>query len=185
MKKKDKNTMEVNQSLLNEIAPINGIEYKQNKMRIGEKYAKIYSIIKYPKRINEGWLAKICNIPNTVAVQIFKPSDNTVLIENMSKGIKQSEMIYESSNDALERKRALREIDDGQEILEKVEVKGEVVGYMINLIMVLAEDEELLEKRAKRVENIISAMQLKVRNLAYLLKESYSTISYFKCRYRR
>ena len=45
----------------------------------------------------------------------------------MSRGIRQSEMIYDSSRDALERKRALREIDDGQEILEKVEVKGDPV----------------------------------------------------------
>lgn len=33
-------------------------------------------------------------------------------------------MIYDTAKDVLVRKRALREIDDGQEILEKVEVKG-------------------------------------------------------------
>lgn len=179
MKKIELSEIKVNNSLLNIITPITGMEYKQNKIRIGDNFAKIYTIIKYPKNIKMGWLSKICNIPNTIAVQIFEPSDNTLLIENMSKGIRQSEMIYDSSSDALERKRALREIDDGQEILDKVEVRGETVGYMTNLIMVVAEDEETLNKRCKRVESIICAMQLKLRNLAYLLKESYECIAPF------
>ena len=97
----------------------------------------------------------------------------------MSRGIRQREMIYDSSRDALERKRALREIDDGQEILEKVEVKGETVGYMTNMIMVLADDEETLNKRCKRVESIFCGMQLKVRSLAYCIKQAFQTISPF------
>lgn len=120
-------------------------------------------------------MSKIANIPNTISTQIFEPSDNTLLIENMSKGIKQSEMIYDTSKDILTRKRALREIDDGQEILDKVEVKGETVGYMTIMIMVVAEDEETLNKRCKRVESMLCGMQLKVRSLAHLLKQSFET----------
>lgn len=155
------------------------MEYKQNKLRIGDNFAKIYTIIKYPKNVKVGWLSKLSNIPNTISAQIFEPSDNTLLIENMSKGIRQSEMIYDTAKDVLVRKRALREIDDGQEILDKVEVKGETVGYMTIMIMVVAEDEETLDKRCKRVESIICGMQLKVRNLAHLLKQSFQTIAPF------
>lgn len=155
------------------------MEYKQNKIRLGDNFAKIYTVIKYPKNVKVGWLSKIANIPNTISTQIFEPSDNTLLIENMSKGIKQSEMIYDTSKDILTRKRALREIDDGQEILDKVEVKGETVGYMTIMIMVVAEDEETLNKRCKRVESILCGMQLKVRSLAHLLKQSFETIAPF------
>jgi type IV secretory pathway VirB4 component len=179
MKKTELTGIQTNNSLLNILTPITGLEYKQNKIRIGDNFAKIYTIIKYPKNVKVGWLSKLSNIPNTISTQIFEPSDNTLLIENMSKGIRQSEMIYDSSKDILIRKRALREIDDGQEILDKVEVKGETVGYMTNMIMVTAEDEETLNKRCKRVESIICGMQLKVRSLAHLLKEAFSTIAPF------
>ena len=47
------------------------MEYKQNKMRIGDNFAKIYTVIKYPKNVNVGWLSKISNIPNTISTQIF------------------------------------------------------------------------------------------------------------------
>ena len=179
MKKKEIDAIKQNKNLLNIITPITGLEYKQNKMRLGDSYCKIYTILKYPKNVNYGWLAKISNIPNTISTQIFEPSENTQLIENISRGIKQSEMIYDSSRDALERKRALREIDDGQEILEKVEVNGESVGYMSNMIMVIAEDEETLNQRCKRVESIISSMSLKMRSFAYTIKQAFQTISPF------
>lgn len=180
MKKHEINSIKPNLSLLNILTPINGIEYKQNRLRIGNSYCKIYTIIKYPKNVKMGWLSKLSNIPNTVSIQLFEPSDNTILIENMSKGIRQSEMIFDSSRDALERKRALREIDDGQEILEKVEVKGETVGYMTNMIMIVAEDEEKLNKTCKRVESIICGMQLKGRSLGYLIKQAFQNISPFE-----
>ena len=179
MKKSEINKIQPNHNLLNIITPITGMEYKQNKMRIGDNFAKIYTVIKYPKNVKVGWLSKLSNIPNTISVQLFEPSDNTLLIENMSRGIRQSEMIYDSSKDALERKRALREIDDGQEILEKVEVKGETVGYMTNMVMVVAEDEETLNKRCKRVESIVCGMQLKMRSLAYCIKQAFQTVSPF------
>ncbi len=179
MKKNEINRVQTNHNLLNIITPITGMEYKQSKMRIGDNFAKIYTVIKYPKNVKVGWLSKLSNIPNTISVQLFEPSDNTLLIENMSRGIRQSEMIYDSSKDALVRKRALREIDDGQEILEKVEVKGETVGYMTNMVMVVAEDEETLNKRCKRVESIVCGMQLKMRSLAYCIKQAFQTISPF------
>lgn len=179
MKKTEINAVQTNHNLLNILTPITGMEYKQNKLRIGDNFAKIYTIVKYPKNVKVGWLSKLSNIPNTISAQLFEPSDNTLLIENMSKGIRQSEMIYDTAKDVLVRKRALREIDDGQEILDKVEVKGETVGYMTIMIMVVAEDEETLNKRCKRVESIICGMQLKMRSLAHLLKQSFQTIAPF------
>lgn len=179
MRKNEINRVQTNHNLLNIITPITGMEYKQSRMRIGDNFAKIYTVIKYPKNVKVGWLSKLSNIPNTISVQLFEPSDNTLLIENMSRGIRQSEMIYDSSKDALIRKRALREIDDGQEILEKVEVKGETVGYMTNMVMVVAEDEETLNKRCKRVESMVCGMQLKMRSLAYCIKQAFQTISPF------
>ena len=85
MKKKEIDAIKQNKNLLNIITPITGLEYKQNKMRLGDSYCKIYTILKYPKNVNYGWLAKISNIPNTISTQIFEPSENTQLIEKISR----------------------------------------------------------------------------------------------------
>ena len=65
-------------------------------MRIGETYAKVYTIIKYPQSVRIGWLSKITNIPNTICSLNFSPTDNTLLIQNISKGIRQNEQMVEN-----------------------------------------------------------------------------------------
>jgi len=157
MKKNDINKIQTNHTLLNIITPITGIEYKQSRMRIGDNFAKIYTVIKYPKNIKVGWLAKLSNIPNTISVQLFEPSDNTLLIENMSRGIRQSEMIYDSSKDALVRKRALREIDDGQEIIDMACYKVLMGADGQNL-----QEMKILYKLTEAEEYLIYARQMGV-----------------------
>ena len=179
MKKSEINAMQTNKSLLNIVTPISGLEYKQSSLRIGDNYAKIYTIIKYPKYVTAGWLSRIANIPNTVSVQIFEPTDNLKIISSISKGIRQSEVECETSREPIDRQRALRAIADGQEILDKVDNKGETVGYMTLMLMVVAEDEETLVKRCKRVENKLASMQMKSRSLANLVREAFKTVSPF------
>ena len=62
MKKTDLKTVRENKILLNILTPISGIEYKTNRMRIGDTFAKIYTIVKYPQNVSIGWLSKITNI---------------------------------------------------------------------------------------------------------------------------
>ena len=52
----------VNEALLNIITPM-GLEIKRNSLVIGETTGKIYGIIKYPQKVDYGWLSKITNIP--------------------------------------------------------------------------------------------------------------------------
>ena len=119
-------------------------------MRIGDTFAKIYTIVKYPQNVSIGWLSKITNIPNTISTQIFQPTDNTLLLENISKGIKQNEALLNSINDAVERQRIEREITSAEELIKKIDNDGETVGYMTIVIMVIAETEEELSKRCKK-----------------------------------
>lgn len=119
-------------------------------MRIGDTFAKIYTIVKYPQNVSIGWLSKITNIPNTISTQIFEPTDNTLLLENISKGIKQNEALLNTINDAVERQRVEREITSAEELIKKIDNDGETVGYMTIIIMVIAETEEELSKRCKK-----------------------------------
>lgn len=148
-------------------------------MRIGDTFAKIYTIVKYPQNVSIGWLSKITNIPNTISTQIFQPTDNTLLLENISKGIKQNEALLNSINDAVERQRIEREITSAEELIKKIDNDGETVGYMTIVIMVIAETEEELSKRCKKIETKLSSMQMKIRCLASLVKNSFRCVAPF------
>ena len=133
-------------------------------MRIGDTFAKIYTIVKYPQNVSIGWLSKITNIPNTISTQIFEPTDNTLLLENISKGIKQNEALLNTINDAVERQRVEREITSAEELIKKIDNDGETVGYM-----------------TIKIETKLSSMQMKIRCLASLVKNAFRcVVPFFK-----
>ena len=145
-------------------------------MRIGDTFAKIYTIVKYPQNVPISWLSKITNIPDTISTQIFEPTDNTLLLKNISKGIKQNKALLNTINDAVERQRIERELISGEELIKKIDNDGEIVGYMTIVIMVIAETEEELLKRCKKIETKLSSMQMKIRCLASLIKNAFRCV---------
>lgn len=176
MKKIEIKGIDVNNSLLNIITPTNGIEFFKDKLRIGDVFTKTYCIINYPEVVDIGWLSKITNIPSTVSTQIYTPINNNMLVENIAKGVRQNEMLLESNNEIV-RQRAMKEIAAGQNLLQKIEFDNENVGYMLNLVMVVAEDIETLKERCSRVESIITSLQLKMRGFAGMQRQIYETIA--------
>ena len=47
----------VNEALLNVITPM-GLEIKKNSLVIGENTGKVYGVIRYPQKVDYGWLSK-------------------------------------------------------------------------------------------------------------------------------
>lgn len=45
----------VNEALLNVITPM-GLEIKKNSLVIGENTGKVYGVIRYPQKVDYGWL---------------------------------------------------------------------------------------------------------------------------------
>ena len=109
MKKKEIERIMENQTLLNILSPIGGIEYKKNYFRVGDYLGRVYAITKYPQKVRVGWLESIANIPNTVCTLNISPTEKDTLMQNISKGIRQNEIQYDSIKDA-ERKTGINSV---------------------------------------------------------------------------
>ena len=177
MKKKEMQRIIPNYSLLNFLAPIGGIEYRKNYIRVGDYFGRVYTIAKYPKKVRVGWLESIANIPNTVCTLNISPTEEDSLMQNISKGIRQNEIQYDSIKDEILRQRTEREINDAREIIEKVDVNGETVVYVTICIMVIAEDIDELKQRSKAVQTKLATMQMKGRLLTNLSRNSLKMMS--------
>ena len=86
--KKKEETLPVNEALLNVITPM-GLEIKRNSLVIGENLGKVYGAVRYPQKVDMGWLSKITNIPSTIVSVGITPIDNGSLISAISKSIVQ------------------------------------------------------------------------------------------------
>lgn len=177
MKKKyDTLPIEANEAILNIITPM-GLEFKRNSMYAGENIGKLYGIIKYPPEVNIGWLSKINNMPGTIVCQTFTPTDNSELIQNISSTIRQKTGEAESARDPLVRQRAMKAVEQGENIMKQIDQNGETVGYVSNIIMVTSSDDEQFRQRCRQAETTIASVKCKARGLANLQKNAYKAIS--------
>ncbi len=166
----------VNNALLNIITPI-GLELKRNSLIIGENTGRIYGIVKYPQKVDYGWLAKITNIPGTVVGITFVPIDNGEFISGLSKSVIQNRSAAETAKDPLVRQRAERAAMDGEKIMLQIDQMGETVGTMIISIMAMAREESTFQKICRKSESVIATSKCKTRIMANLQEQSFKSVS--------
>lgn len=174
--KKDTKPTEVNEAILNVITPL-GLEFKRNMMYAGDNIGKLYGIIKYPSEVNDGWLSKINNMPGSIVCQTFSPTDNTELIQNISATVRQKTGEADSTRDPLIRQRALKTVEQGENIMKQIDQNGETVGYVSNVIMMVSNDEERFTHLCRRAESTVSGVKCRMRGLANLQEDGYKAIS--------
>ena len=106
----------VNEALLNVISPM-GLEIRRNSLVIGENTGKIYGVVRYPQKVDTGWLSKITNIPGTLVSIGIQPVDNNALISAISKSIIQNRTAADGAKDPLTRQRSEKAAEDGERIM--------------------------------------------------------------------
>lgn len=174
--KKKEEAFPVNEALLNVITPM-GLEIKRNSLVIGENLGKVYGAVRYPQKVDMGWLSKITNIPSTIVSVGITPIDNGSLISAISKSIVQQRGAADSAKDPLTRQRAEKAAEDGEKIMQRIDQEGETVAMMSLTVMPIAQDEANFTKVCRRVESAFNIQKCKVRTLANLQKEGFQSIS--------
>lgn len=174
--KKTADTFQVNEALLNVIAPM-GLEIKRNSLVIGENLGKVYGVVRYPQQVDIGWLSKVTNIPSTIVSVGVTPIDNGALISAISKSIIQNRGAADSAKDPLTRQRSEKAAEDGERIMQQVDQEGETVAMMSLSVMPVAQDEKNFTKVCRRVESAFNVQKCKVRTFANLQREGFQAIS--------
>lgn len=165
-----------NRSIINLITPM-GLELKRNSMIIGENSGRIYGVVKYPQKVDHGWLARITNIPGTVVGITYIPIDNASFIAGLSKSIILHRSNAESAKDPLAQQRAEKAASDGEKIMLQIDQMGETVGTMIISIMAIAREEPDFQKICRRTESIVATGKCKARILANLQEQGFKSLS--------
>lgn len=176
--RKEKNRSELNNTLLNIIAPI-GLEFSRNHLILGENKGRAYGIIKYPQDIEYGWLSKITNIPSTVCSITFEPIDIGLFIENISRSISRNKGIANSTRDPLTKQRAEKAAENGEKIMRLIDQQGEAMGKMGVILMPISKEDELYKKTCRKVESRVTSVKCRLRGLSNLQEHSFKHMSPF------
>ena len=171
--------MQIDNNLLNAITPHGGLEFMRNKFMLGECFARIYAIVKYPPAMKIGWASKLASLPDVVYCQIFEPVDNSDLLAELSRSISRYNGIIMSTKDPLERQRAERAAEDAEDLMKQIDQMGETIGYMTAMAMVVSRDEVALEKASRKLEITAASLNCRARLLTNLQQDAFRTISPF------
>ena len=157
---------DVNQNILNIITP-SGIDFDRSHLNISENVGAVLCISKYPSSAGYGWLAPVCNLEGTNTTIEFRYTSPDRLAKQLNKRISEMKDNYETAKQESEKQAILNAVDNLKELVNKIVVKGEPVGYVNIMIYVTAENTVELQSRIKRVQSALSVVECGTRALIF------------------
>lgn len=158
----------VNQHILNVITP-SGIDYTKSSASLGENEGKLFFISKYPTDgVDYGWLSDICNLEGTITQIGFHYTDPKLMTDAFNKQISELKSEKELAKQESEIQICQKKIDDLKEMIDRISVREEPVGYMnITLFIQDQSIEKLNSGREKRINTILATNGCNMRLLKY------------------
>ncbi len=178
IKKKSEPEMEINHELLDIITPL-GYEIKANSLIIGENTGKVYGVVRYPQKVDYGWLTELMNISDTVISITYFPLDSEDYIEALSKNITQKRGVAMETTQPLVQQRAQSAAQDGEKLMFQIDKQGVTVGTMMISIMALSDTDNpnKSKKIGREVLDTCRRSKMKGRLLSNLQKEGLKTVA--------
>jgi type IV secretory pathway VirB4 component len=148
--------------LLDVLAP-QALEFGARQITFGDQLARVLVVTNYPPRVGSAWLARAAAIPGVVCSAHVTPTDPTDLILSINKAIGEYTARLELGGNALVMQRTEQALKDAQELLRKIDQEQQQVFYVTVVLLVLAPDQETLERRTRQVEATLAAAGMRAR----------------------
>lgn len=171
---------QTNYELIDLITPVGGMTFDRNKIYLGDRFSKVYTIVHYPSNIEMGWLGELVNNVGAIFSINIEPTDNTQLVEDLDSRIRDASGLAKLSKNESTKQLREMEVKEASDIISRMINNNEVVSYLTIYILVTAEDEKELNRKCKEVERQIRKYKLKIRQLTnYLLMSGYKAVAPF------
>lgn len=171
---------QTNYELIDLITPVGGFKFDRNKIYLGNRYSKIYTIVHYPSNVEMGWLGELVSNVGAIFSINIEPTDNTELIEDLDSRIRDASGLAKIAKNESTRQLREMEVKEASDIISRMINNNEVVSYLTIYILITAEEEKDLNKKCKEVEREIRKHKLKLRPLTnYLLMGGYKAVAPF------
>lgn len=176
-KKKDpEKKSDVNEYILNLITPA-GIDVSDNYANIGEGYGRIYALTKYPVTVEHGWLAPLCSLEGTTTIIEYRYAQPDIMLKAFDKRIGELRQKCDEAKKESERKQYTQAINDLDNMIKRISVKNEPVGYFNIMLHVHDMRFTDLENRIKKVNGLVSVQECNMRLLRFKQYQALQCVS--------
>lgn len=156
------------------------MKFDKNKVYLGDRFSKIYTIVHYPSNIDMGWMAKLTEDVGAIFSINIEPIDNAELIEHLDARIRDASSLSKiAKNESIKQVRDA-EVKEASDIISRMINNNEVVSYLTIYICVSSQDEQDLNAKCKEVERAVQKLKLKIRPITnFLLKSGFKAVAPF------
>lgn len=166
-----------NGHILNFITPA-GVDFDNTFCNVGENVGKIYAVGKYPTEgVDYGWLADLCNLEGTSTTIEYRPTEAAKMTEVFNKKISDLKADRDIVKQESERQRIDQAIRDLEQMIHRISVANEPVGYINVMLHIQDTHKSSLNNRIKRVSSICAVAGCNIRNLKYKQFQALQCIS--------
>lgn len=165
-----------NAYILNVITPA-GIDFTDNHASVGECCGRIYAITRYPETPDYGWLAPLCNLEGTSTVIEYRYTAPDAMIAAFDKRISELRSKKEVEKKQSERDILDMAISDLENMIKRISVQKEPVGYFNIMLHVQDMRYADLENRIKKVNAQVSVEECSMRLLRFKQIDALKSVS--------
>ncbi len=138
--------------LLERVQPQGGISFLDPKyISSGAGYEACLHIYEYPKQLDDYWLARLCNIDNTVSFVDIATDDAIAVKKNINRSMKEQEFRYQGAKDFQDRYDAQKRYDEMKQLYDEISTMGEVVKLVHIRIFIADSSFSALEDTIKTI----------------------------------
>ncbi len=160
------------------IAP-SALQITQNTIALGEKVARVFFVISYPRFLSEGWFSPVINLDKIFDVSIIiHPIDTTVILRQLQKKITEVQsQISINEKKGLVRDpildTAYKDIDKLRDELQQAREKIFDVGLYITIY---GENEEALSKTEAEIKNLLESKLIYIKPALFQQEEGFKSV---------
>ncbi len=155
-------------------------EIAQKHLKIGDKFARSYFVLNYPRYLSTGWLSPLINLPELIDISMFAhPVDTAIALRNLRK--KTTEL--QASVGELERKGIVRDpvletaLNDVEALRDALQQSQEKLFEIALYVTVYADNEKELDRIGAEVENILSTKLVDLKSAIFEQVRLFSAVA--------
>ncbi|GEA16347.1 hypothetical protein E308F_25930 [Moorella sp. E308F] len=156
--------------LLDVLSP-QALDFGARQITFGEQLARAMVITDYPPRVGPAWLARVAGMPGVAASIHVNPTDPANLVLSINRAIGEYTGRLELGGNALVMQRTEHALKDAQELLKKIDQEQQQVFYVTVVLLILAHDQETLDRRTRQVEAALAAAGMRGRAAVFRQEE--------------
>ena len=144
----------------NQIAP-KGVQFRTKDFLISDKYARILTIISYPRYISTGYLSTLTSMTGIKVVIKHIPLPFSSVRKMLNKEIAELKQRYQEENDKTIQERIRQDYQSLEEFIVNMASTNQKIYDFQMHIMITANSQEELENQYLQVKNYIEAMEMR------------------------